>query len=140
MYEVDKERVIELISIINRDILFIEKENISSVDKLKNNTKDYYAVSMAIFTILNKIIELGEELIDSLNKNIYPKKYTEIPKILFEEKIINEELFKKMIDLIKYRNDIAHEYEQIYENEIYWCIQNLDSINEFIKIVKNKLL
>lgn len=140
MSSVDKERVIELISVINKNLVFIENEKITSVDRFKTSTKDYYAVSMAIFTTLNKLIELGEQLIESLDKNIYPKKYNEIPKILFEEKIISKELFKKLNDLIKYRNDIAHEYEQIYENEIFWCVQNISSIKDFIKIIKNKLL
>ncbi len=139
MFKLDEERVIELIRVINENISFVRNENIIKVDQLKKSKKDYLAVSMALFTTLNKVIELGEELIDSLDKDIYPKTYREIPKILLQEKLIEEELFKDLNDLIKYRNDIAHEYEQIFENEIFWCVNHLSSIEKFVKIVKSKI-
>ena len=139
MYEVDFERIAEIIDVIKKDLGFIESENIKSVDVFVVSRKDYLAVSMAIFTIQNKLIELGEELIESLDKGIYPKKYYEVPKILLDEKVIDIKMFKKFDSFIQYRNEIAHEYEGISENEIFWCVKNLDFVKDFIKIVKKRL-
>ena len=139
MYKIDLERIGEIISVINDNIRFIEGENIDSVDVLLESKKDYLAVSMAIFTIQNKVLELGEELVESLDKGFYPKKYNEVPKILLDEKIIDSGLFKKYKSFIEYRNEIAHEYEGITENEIFWCVSNLNFVEDFVKIVKERL-
>lgn len=135
----DKQRIIFLISTIKENLDFIEEEKIIDVEQLKKSKKDYLSISMALFTIQNKLIELGEELIDNLNKNIYPKTYGEVVDSLFEEKIINKEQYKLFRDFISYRNEIAHEYEGITQNEIFWCIKHLDFVKDFLKIVKNKL-
>lgn len=140
MYEVDKIRVKTIIQIIDKNLNYLKDKNIKSVDLLKENLDNYYSSSMALFTIQNKILELGEELIDNLDKNIYPNKYMEIPDILLREKIINIEIYKKFKSFIEYRNEIAHEYEGITENEIFWCIQNLDFVEEIMKIAKKELL
>ena len=137
---VDKDRIFTLINVINENLDYINQKNITSVDKLKKSKDDYYSSSMALFTIQNKLIELAEELLDSLNKDYYPKKYLDIINKLFEEKIISDKIFSKFKTFIEYRNEIAHEYEGISENEIFWCIQNLDFIKDFFKIIKERLL
>lgn len=137
---VDKDRIFTLINVINENLDYINQKNITSVDKFKKSKDDYYSSSMALFTIQNKLIELAEELLDSLNKDYYPKKYLDIINKLFEEKIISDKIFSKFKTFIEYRNEIAHEYEGISENEIFWCIQNLDFIKDFFKIIKERLL
>jgi uncharacterized protein YutE (UPF0331/DUF86 family) len=140
MYEVDEEKLIELISVINKYLKYLDDKNIDNVEVLKDDLDTYFAVSMALFTIINKLIELGEELVDSLDKGYFPKTYIEIPKILFREHILTKNQYKLFADLIEYRNNIAHEYEQIYENEIFWCIKNIVFVSDFVKIVKKRLL
>lgn len=140
MYELDFDRVISLINVILENISFIKEESISSVEQLKRSKKDYYAVSMALFTIQNKLIELGEEVIESLDKNLYPKKYLDIVEYLYQEKLLSDLDYNIFKDFVSYRNEIAHEYEGITENEIFWCINNLDFVEKFIKLVKKNLL
>lgn len=142
MYEIDKDKIITDMQHIKSYLNFIENENITNITELEGpeNMKEYMALSFAIFNILNKMIELGEEIIDSLEKDLYPKTYKEIPQILFSEKIINKDQFKIFIQLIEYRNEIAHEYDNITIPEIFWCLQKIDFVNEFLRIVKARLL
>ena len=140
MYKADFEQISTLISVINNNIEIIESQKITSVKMLKREIIKYYAISMAIFTIQNKLIELGEELVYSLEKNIYPKTYNDIAKILLNQKIITHTQFKTFKSFIEYRNEIAHEYDDITENEIFWCLKNLDFVKDIIKISKEKLL
>ncbi len=132
MYEIDKIRIKTLIQVIEKNISYLNSKNIKDVDVFKESLDNYYSSSMALFTILNKLLELGEELIDSLNLGLYPNKYMEIPEILLQQKKINLKLYKKFKSFIEYRNEIAHEYEGISENEIFWCIKNLDFIKELL--------
>lgn len=140
MYEIDKIRIKTIIVTIQKNLTYLKQKNIISVDSFKESLDNYYSSSMALFTIQNKILELGEELIDNLNKNLFPNKYSQIPQILLQEKIIDLNLYKKFNSFIEYRNEIAHEYEGISENEIFWCIQNLDFVEEIIRISKKELL
>lgn len=138
--EIDKDRILTLISTIKDNLNYIKGKDIASVERFKKSKDDYYSTSMALFTIQNKLIELAEELLDSLNKNYYPKKYIEIIENLYQEKIITDNIYSKFKSFIQYRNEIAHEYEGISENEIFWCISNLDFISDFFKIIKGRLL
>lgn len=136
---IDEERVIEFISIINKNIKLIENKNIQSKDELEQDIDKYYVCSMAMFTILNYIIELGEEIIEK-EKLDFPKKYSDVFKIIMQGKLIEFEEYKKLQQFIKTRNEIAHEYGEMLEAEIYWAIKNIDTINQFLKLAKIKLL
>lgn len=142
VYEVDKERVIEDIGIIKKYLDIIKSKYKKKEDNESEEDVEfrYLGVSMAFFTILNKMIELGEELVDSLDKNYCPTKYHEIVGILESEKILTPLQSKKFRSFIAYRNEIAHEYDEIYQTEIDWCIKNQDFIIEYIRIVKERLL
>ena len=136
---VDKDRILTVFKIIDKNIKIIENKGIKNKEDLEKDIDKYYVCSMAIFTILNYVIELGEELIE--NKNLtFPNKYIDVFKILMQEKIIGFELYKKLQEFIKTRNEIAHEYGEMLESEIYWCIVNISDIKEVLKIVKKELL
>lgn len=140
MSKIDFDRGTHLISTINENVSFIKNENITEVEDLKKDKKEYLAISMALFTVQNKLIELGEEIVDSLDKNLYAKKYLDVIDFLYQEKIIDSKMYKIFRDFIIYRNEIVHEYEGIRENEIFWCINQLDKVEEFIKIVEKDLI
>lgn len=132
--EIDKEEILNDINVINRYLSIIRGR------KKIDEEFEYLGISMALFTILNKIIELGEDLVDSFDENYVPKRYMDIADFLFEKKVLTKEQFKIYRSFISYRNEIAHEYEEIKDVELDWCLKNLDFIDEFVKIVKNKLL
>lgn len=74
---------------------------------------------MALFTIFNKLIDIGDDLI-SESKLGYVNKYTDIPNILFENKVISSNSKIFFIDFIKSRNDIAYEYDEMSEEEVFY--------------------
>ena len=86
---------------------------------------------MAIFSLLNNTIELGEKIID-IKKLEFPTKYRDIPKILSKNKILSKEEYKIFDKMIIHRNNIAHEYDvNITEMELFWCIENLGFVKKF---------
>lgn len=78
------------ISVILGDIRYYldEYKDMSSEDDYDlDNRKTYYAVSMILFTLLNCIIELGEELITVKNL-AFPGSYGEIFRFLGKYNIV----------------------------------------------------
>ena len=143
VYEIDEEKLIEDMRIINKYIKIIESK---SLPKKKDNELyldeefTYLGVSMAMFTIQNKLIELCEQIVDSFDKGYVPQSYSELPKILVEEKFISQEQAKILRSLFSYRNEIAHEYDDISSPEIIWCVTQLPFIKDFLKLVKKLLI
>lgn len=139
--EIDKERIVNTIKVIEEYLDLIEKRKISkSNETLEDKEFRYMGISMAFFTVLNKLIELAEELVESLNLKYVPITYMENITILYKNKLIDDDEYKIFKSFIAYRNEIAHEYEEIKTIEIDWCLKNTKFISKFIKIVKNNLL
>ena len=133
------EEVAEILKNIDKHIKYIEKKNITNIKQLKNDQDLYLAVSMSIFTLINSLLELGDEIIKN-DKLSIPKRYKDIAYSLYENSIINENQQEIFIKLIKIRNNIAHEYEtKVKYEDILYSIQNLNFIKEMIKISINKL-
>ena len=140
MYKVDEERVLELLRVMRENIGYIGSVDLKNIKKDKDNIKDYYFVSMALFTLLNKMLELAEEMVDCLDVKRYPTKYIEFFEVLKSEDVIDKNMFSKLKSFVEYRNDIAHEYNEIMEEEIVWCVKNLSYIEYFMRIAKEQLL
>ena len=132
--DIDKNEILNDINVINKYLAIIRD---------KGDIKDefeYLGVSMALFTIFNKMIELGEDIIDSFNDNFVVNKYVDVPEFLYNKKVLSDDQFKVFKSFIIYRNEIAHEYEEIRSSELDWCLNHLNFVEDFVKIVKERLL
>ncbi len=133
----DIERIGKIISDIERFLSDLDSMEIKNVDDLRDR-KTFYASSMLIFAILNRVIDLGEELILAYGLGI-PKTYRAIFKELGKAGIIDKNLQTVLESLVFYRNAIAHEYYDIDEEEIFEVINSLDAVRRFVKRVKEIL-
>ncbi|MBE3579130.1 MAG: DUF86 domain-containing protein, partial [Caldanaerobacter subterraneus] len=54
---------------------------------------------------------------------------------------IDEELSKKLVKMVGYRNRMVHLYNLVTDEELYEIItSDLNDIEEFVKEIKNKVL
>lgn len=128
----DKERI----NVIINDIeFFLEKLEkwAPTKENLKNDEK-FFAVSMNLFSILNRTIDLGEEVLSSYH--IVPKDYSDIFDKLKREGVINEELSERIKSLVKKRNILAHYYQTVSEKDILGILRDINSVKEFIERIK----
>ncbi len=133
------EEIIEILKNMDKHIKYIEKKNINNISQLETNQDLYLAISMSVFTLLNNLIELGDEIIRKKNLEL-PQKYREIANILQNNSIITQTQLNIFLKLIKIRNNIAHEYDVTIKHEdILFAIQNIYFIKEIIKISINIL-
>ena len=76
----DLEQLTKIISDIYRyldDLEKIEPKDLSDLDDIRN----FYAVSMILFTLINRTIDLGDEIVTSRNLGV-PGTYQEIFSLL----------------------------------------------------------
>jgi len=132
----DKQRINFIIEDIKTYLSKLEKMKIKTINDL-NEDVVFFASSMISFQILNRMIDLGDDIIRGKNLG-YPLETKDTFTILEKEKIIDEKMSKKMKELVRMRNKFAHRYGNIERQEIYNFIESgKEIINLFIdKIIR----
>ncbi len=126
-----------MIKDIERYLADLEGLNITSKEDLEEKEK-YYSTSMLVFSILNRTIDIGNEIIGGSDISL-PGSYKDTFEALFENKIIISATFNQMVWLMKYRNIIAHEYYRLSKEEIYGLKKRITHVTEFVSEIKKFL-
>lgn len=134
----DKQRIGEMINNIEKYKKDLEKYNIKTKEDL-NDDKTFYASSMIIFSVLNRIIDLGNEII--LNENLgSPDAYDDVMPRLSKGGIMNDIEAKELNELIKKRNIFAHFYGEINKEDVYNIISKFNLFDNFVKKIKKRIM
>ena len=134
MYDV--QRIGKIISDINKYLGELKSYNLKKEDL--SDSKSYRASSMLIFAVLNRLIDLGGEIISAENLGA-PNTYQDIMPILAKANVINKQQSEKINTLIKKRNVFAHFYEEISESELYKTIREFYEVEDFLKTIKKRI-
>ncbi len=137
MASYDTERLGKIFSDIERYGNDLSSMGIKSVKSLEDK-KTFYSTSMLLFSIINRTIDLGEEVIAANNLGI-PDTYKDIFFLLFRGKVINKAMMQKLSGLSHYRNLFSHNYQDFGETEVYDAFREIGVVNEFVKRVKAKI-
>jgi uncharacterized protein YutE (UPF0331/DUF86 family) len=93
---------------------------------------------MLIFSILNRVIDLGNEVI--LDEHLgSPNTYDDVMPRLSKGGIMNEKEATELNELIKKRNIFAHFYGELKRGELFNIIDNLKLVDDFIKKIKKRI-
>jgi len=93
---------------------------------------------MLLFSILNAVIDLGEEIIKAKGLGL-PTTYREIFLIIGNSGLMDKKLCKRVAELMYFRNLLAHEYYSFDKNKIFSLYQRLYLIEGFIREAKRIL-
>lgn len=129
----DKEKIAFIVEDIKMYLQKLEKMKLNSAEDLKDDTK-FYASSMILFSILNRTIDLGDEIVKD-EKLGYPLEIREIFILLSDNKIISKTLEKRLRDLVISRNKLAHRYGSIKEKDIFNLTKEMKYVKEFVEII-----
>lgn len=131
MYDI--ERVGKIVSDIDRYFEDLEKLNIKE-DELEDR-KNFYSLSMVLFSIINRAIDLGEEVVMAKDLGV-PSTYREIFVFLTKEKIIDKDLGEKLSKLVFYRNLLSHEYYALTEKDLSDIYKGIPIIQQFTNRIR----
>jgi uncharacterized protein YutE (UPF0331/DUF86 family) len=134
-------RDLERIELIIQDIEVYRKKLIEFNIKTKKDLEDdknYYSSSMIVFNIINRLIDLAEEIVRQKNL-IVAFKYKDFFDSLLQSKLISKKTSEGCKELITLRNKISHRYGKVTKEEILESIKKVDIIEDFIEEVKKNL-
>ncbi|MDI6737776.1 MAG: DUF86 domain-containing protein [Nanoarchaeota archaeon] len=134
MYDI--ERITKIIADIERYFKDMEKLNVKSADM---SSEQFYSLSMLLFALLNRAIDLGNELIKANDLGL-PISYKEIFIILGKNKLISRELEVGLVSLSGLRNVLSHQYYDVTKERIFGAYKKIDAVMEFSKAVKKLML
>lgn len=137
MYDI--ERIGKIISDIERYFRDLELEglNIKNVEDLEDR-KDFYAISMVLFSILNRAIDLGDEIVMANNLGM-PSTYKEIFRLLTRNKFIGKDMGEELSNLVFYRNLLSHEYYDLTEEDVFEVFKKISIVKKFVERIKEVL-
>ncbi|PHP45142.1 hypothetical protein B6V01_005485 [Methanosarcinales archaeon ex4572_44] len=135
MYDV--ERIGKIINDIGRYFRDLEELNVTRVEDLEDR-KNFYAISMVLFSILNRSIDLGDEIVMANNLGM-PSTYKEIFKLLTKNKFISKDMGEELSNLVFYRNLLSHEYHDLTEEDVFETFKKISIIKKFVERIKDIL-
>lgn len=137
----DHERIAVILADIQTYCADLKEFGIASSDDLRDK-KTYYAVSMVLFSLLNKVIDLGSEVVMGADLGI-PATYRDIFRLLEKGGYIDRKMAHSLSSLVYYRNLLSHEYHTFERDDLMAVISHLPEITRFVactrEIVKKSL-
>lgn len=132
----DLERINLIIDDVNIYIRKIEDMRLLSMDKIDDLHFD--ACSMNCFSLLNKLIDLSEEIIRGRGMGT-PFKYRDLFDMLASAKIIDERLARDIGNMIILRNRFSHRYNVITEKELLNFVRKIGKVKMFVKCIEEEV-
>jgi len=130
----DREQVTKIIADIERYTTDLNELGISGRDDLEDR-RNLYALSMLLFSIINRAIDLADEVVIT-NRLGMPSSYSEVFSLLERKRFIDRELGDQMASLVFYRNMIAHQYDDLTDDDLYSLFERLGTITRFVERMK----
>lgn len=135
MVHTDKE---SLLKIINKNKQYIKKlETLRQYKEQEflNDWKVYSLTDRYLHLALESMLDIGKKVINQLDME-KPDYYSDIPRILADNKIIPRDRQSKYEELAKFRNTLVHDYLYLDHKEIYRHLQeDLGYLKEFVQFV-----
>lgn len=131
------ERIASITSDIRQYIKDFQSLDIRSREDLADK-RNFYAVSMIMFSLLNRVFDMGSEVCIAHNRGI-PTTYRDIFTLLRKNGDIDDTLSRDMIGLVTYRNLLSHEYHGIDEEKLFTLTTKIQIIREFVDLMQKKI-
>lgn len=127
------------ISHIQKYLNLLERYKKYSQKEIEDNTDLKGALERYLYLATQATLDLGEAVI-AFKEFRRPGTYTEVFYILDEEEFISKDVSEKLVNMTRFRNIIAHDYEKVDFGIVYDALQNrLVDIEGFLEAVKGKL-
>ena len=114
---------------------FKDLEIIGINEKNKENPEKLHGGSMVIFGIINRMIDLAEEILVKNNISM-PAAYSDCFPALKKAGLVGEELSNKLEALAKERGLFAHHYYDVNVKKVLKLSKEIYVVKEFVERVK----
>ncbi|MFA4826246.1 MAG: HepT-like ribonuclease domain-containing protein [Methanoregula sp.] len=115
----------------------LDELGIHNIEEL-HDKQNFYASSMILFSLLNRVFDLGSEMAIAHNLGISAT-YREIFVLLKNDEIIGSDLTHEMVGLVTYRNLLSHEYHGISEETLFSLTKKTGCIQQFVGVMQDMI-
>ena len=132
----DKEKLVKYINQLEIYLSHLKKLQKYPREKFLANWEIYDLADRKLHLVIENVLNIGEMIISEFGFR-KPDRYSEIPQILSENKVIPKKLEKSLVDLAKFRNVLVHEYVNLDHKKVYQKLKKTPKIiEEFIQVIK----
>lgn len=133
---VDKDRLAKYIQELAGYLKHLAQLQKHPEEEFLSDWKIYDLADRKLHLALETFLTIGEMIISEFGFR-KPDTYADIPRILFENKVIPKLLKDKLVDLARFRNVLVHDYLYLDHERVYQHLQtDTKIIEEFIDAVK----
>jgi uncharacterized protein YutE (UPF0331/DUF86 family) len=133
---VDRTRLAKYIQDLERYLKHLTELQKHPVEEFLSDWRIYDLADRQLHLALETFLTIGEMIISEFGF-AKPDTYADIPRILFENKVIPNQLKNKLVDLARFRNVLVHDYLRLDHERVYQHVQtDTKTIEEFIEAVK----
>lgn len=133
----DKEKLGKIFSDIDRYLNDLKSFGITDQEDL-GDKKTFYAVSMTVFSAINRAIDLGEEVIAANNLGT-PGTFKDIFFMLMKGGFISRKMKEQLSDLSSYRNLFSHEYFTFTVEDVFKAFCEISVIEDFANQMRKRI-
>jgi len=109
-----------------------KNEFLGQAEKIDATKYNFIVAIEAVIDICNRII--------SIRKLGYPQDYSEVIKLMGQNKVFGGDLVNRLVEMVKFRNMLVHLYWRIEDDKLYGDLKkNLDDFQEFKQAVAEYL-
>jgi uncharacterized protein YutE (UPF0331/DUF86 family) len=128
-----------LFETVSSAIKVLEDLKMRSVKEVEEDSILLGGVLWHLYLVVQGCIDIALKTISKLSLRT-PESYADAFMVLNEEKLIPEELAKKLVAMARFRHFLAHVYTKIDLDRVYAILHNnLADIKEFLKVLAIKL-
>lgn len=135
--KMNKDRVTLLVADIEKYLMELEDLNVKTKAGLREK-RSFYAVSMVLLTIFNRVIDLGQELVISKKLGM-PATYAEIFALLARAGVIDKKLLLEMKTIVRIRNRLSHEYFTFTEEDVFEGLKSVSSVSRYVDAILKEI-
>lgn len=134
----NKDVILNKISVIERCIKRVNEEYQNNFENLKNYTKQD-SIILNIQRACEASIDLSMHIISEKRLGI-PQNSRDAFEVLYSSNIIDEKLMRNLKAMVGFRNIAVHDYQAVNLEIVKQIIENhLSDLREFVQVIFNKI-
>lgn len=133
---VDRPRLAKYIQNLEGYLKHLAELQKHPVEEFLSDWRIYDLADRQLHLTMETFLTIGEMIISEFGF-AKPDTYADIPRILFENKVITNQLKDKLVDLARFRNVLVHDYLRLDHERVYRHVRtDVKTIEEFIEAIK----
>ena len=133
---IDKAKISRQLDELEKYLHELEEFKDLSKETYLQDKKNIYSLRYLLQVSIETCINIGNHILSRYKIGL-PDEYADVFRLLSKESIINEELEKKLIQMVRFRNRLVHVYWDIDDETIFeYLQQNLTDFYDYKSMIK----